>query len=250
VTGVSPPGNTRVPPGVDRVVQVEIWSDVVCPWCYIGKRRFEKALSRFEHADEVEVHWRSYELDPRAPARREGGSAEHLAAKYGLPVEVARERLAEMDRLAAVEGLDYDLAATTGGNTFDAHRLIHLGEEHGLGDAVKEALLHAYFVERVSVAEPDVLRQVGFAAGLDPAEVDDLLAGTRFADAVRADEAEATELGATGVPFFVIDRRFAVPGAQEDETFLAVLRRAWDKAHPIEVIAPPAGACEGDSCPV
>jgi predicted DsbA family dithiol-disulfide isomerase len=235
-------------------VQVEIWSDVVCPWCYIGKRRFEKALARFEHADEVEVHWRSFELDPRAPARREGDSAEHLAAKYGMPVEVARQRLAEMDRLAAEEGLDYELAETTGGNTFDAHRLIHLGEEHGVGDAVKEALLHAYFVERVPVSDADVLRRVGVGAGLDPGEVDELLGGSRFADAVRADEAEATELGATGVPFFVIDRAFGVPGAQDDETFLAILRRAWERSHPIEVIRTPAGgtaaACDGDSCPV
>lgn len=249
-----PAGNSWPGAGVQAPVKVEIWSDVVCPWCYIGKRRFEKALTRFEHADQVEVHWRSYELDPRAPVRREGSSAEHLAAKYGMPVEVARQRLAEMDRLAADEGLDYDLAETIGGNTFDAHRLIHLGEERGLGDAVKEALLHAYFVERVSVAEPAVLRRVGVAAGLDPDQVDEVVAGSRYAEAVRADEAEAIELGCTGVPFFVIDRKFAVPGAQDDDTFLAVLQRAWDRSQPIEVVRASAdgssGACEGDACPV
>lgn len=213
-------------------MRVEIWSDIVCPWCYIGKRRFEAALAGFEHADEVEVRWRSFELDPHAPFRRSGSTAEHLAAKYGMSVDDARARLTSLDELAAADGLDYDLAATQGGNTFAAHRLIHLANESGLdvGDRVKEALLHAYFVERRPVSEPDVLLEVGERAGLDRAEMSALLAGDRFAGDVRADEAEAAALGATGVPFFVFDRAFAVPGAQESEVFLQTLQRAWDRA--------------------
>jgi len=215
-------------------MQVEIWSDVVCPWCYIGKRRFESALARFEHAEEVEVRWRSFELDPRAPFRRDGTLAEHLAAKYGMSVEDAAARLESLDQLAAADGLDYDLAQTKGGNTFAAHRLIHLGNEQSLevGGQVKEALLHAYFVERRPVSEPDVLVEVGVRAGLDRAEVEAVLAGDRFAGEVRADEAEAAALGATGVPYFVFDRAFAVPGAQDSEVFLQTLRRAWDRSHP------------------
>jgi predicted DsbA family dithiol-disulfide isomerase len=229
---------------------VEIWSDVVCPWCYIGKRRFESALARFEHAGEVEVRWRSFELDPRAPARRPGDMASHLATKYGLSLEQARSRLAGMDELAAADGLPFNLAETKGGNTFTAHRLIHLGEQEGIGDAVKEALLRAYFIELEPVSEPAVLAKVGERAGLGRSEVAELLAGDRFADAVRADEAEAAELGATGVPFFVFDRAFAVPGAQDPEVFLSVLRRAWARSHsPAVVAAADDGpGCAGEAC--
>ena len=229
---------------------VEIWSDVVCPWCYIGKRRFEAALARFEHADEVEVRWRSFELDPQAPFLRSGTMAEHLAAKYGTTVEEAAGRLAHMDAMARAEGLDFDLARTRGGNTFAAHRLIHLAYERdaATGAAVKEALLRAYFVDLQPVSEPEVLVAVAVAAGLDRAEVEALLEGDRFAAEVRAEEAEAAALGATGVPFFVVDRAFAVPGAQDADTFLAVLRRAWDRRALTVVEAGPA--CDDDSCAI
>jgi predicted DsbA family dithiol-disulfide isomerase len=230
------------------------WTVVVCPWCYIGKRRFESALARFEHADEVQVQWRSFELDPNAPVQRAGSMAEHLAAKYGMTLDQAQTRLASMDQLAAAEGLTYRLAETKGGNTFTAHRLIHLGHQHGLGDAVKEALLHAYFVELLPVSEPDVLLSVGEQAGLDRDEIVALLESDRFADAVRADEVEAGELGATGVPFFVVDRAFAVSGAQDGEVFLQTLRRAWTKSHPPVVVAAAGdgagGQCEGDACAI
>lgn len=231
---------------------VEIWSDVVCPWCYIGKRRFESALARFDHADEVEVRWRSFELDPNAPFRRSGTMAEHLAAKYGMTVEQAGERLESLNQLAADDGLVYDLAATKGGNTLAAHRLIHLGYHHDAetGGRVKEALLYAYFTELQPVSEPEVLVEVGEKAGLDRSEVQDLLDGDRYTDEVRADEAEASSLGASGVPFFVFDRAFAVPGAQDPEVFLQTLHRAWDRAHPLEVVTAPGGVCEGDSCPI
>jgi predicted DsbA family dithiol-disulfide isomerase len=227
-------------------VRVEIWSDVVCPWCYIGKRRFESALRRFEHADEVEVQWRSFELDPRAPERRSGDAAGHLAAKYGMSQDQARARLRSLDELAAAEGLQYNLAETKGGNTFAAHRLIHLGTEHRVGDQVKEGLLHAYFIDLKPVSDPDVLAGVGEDAGLDRSEVVQLLAGDRFAGAVRADEAEASALGATGVPFFVFDRAFAVAGAQDSEVFLTALRQAWTQAHPRAVVGGAAG--EGPAC--
>jgi predicted DsbA family dithiol-disulfide isomerase len=252
ITGEVRRRNTSGACGVLLSMIVEIWSDVVCPWCYIGKRRFESALSRFEHAEEVEVRWRSFELDPRAPMRRTGDMAGHLAGKYGLTVEQARARLAGMDELAAAEGLAFNLAATQGGNTFTAHRLLHLGEEHGIGGAVKEALLQAYFIDLEPVGEPAVLAKVGEGAGLDGDEVAELLTGDRFAEAVRADEEEAATLGATGVPFFVFDRAFAVPGAQDAEVFLSVLRRAWDRSHlPVVVTAAGDGsACTGDACDI
>ncbi|HET9691544.1 MAG TPA: DsbA family oxidoreductase [Acidimicrobiales bacterium] len=236
-------------------MQVEIWSDVVCPWCYIGKRRFEKALAAFEHADQVEVVWKAFELDPNAPFARSRSMAEQLAAKYRRSVPQAEAMLASMDRAFAGEGLDVHLADTTGGNTFDAHRVLHLALEVGgpqLQGQVKEALLQAYFVEHRHVADPDVLREVAVAAGLPEAEVDATLADRdRYAEAVRAEEREAHELGSTGVPFFVIDRTFAVPGAQDVDTFLTVLRRSWERSHPqLVTVDPAAGACDGDSCAV
>lgn len=236
---------------------VEIWSDIVCPWCYIGKRRFERALEEFEHADQVEVQWRSFELDPHAPLRRSGNMAEHLASKYGTTVEEAAERLAQMDRLAEKEGLTYDLAHTKGGNTFAAHRLIHLGYEKdaATGAALKEALLEAYFVDLRPIAEPAVLQEIAVRAGLDPDDVVEVLQGDKFAAEVRQDETEAASLGCNGVPFFVFDRAFAVSGAQDPDTMLAVLRRTWDRAHPAleRVEGDPSSSgnsCDDDSCSI
>ena len=216
---------------VGRRMQVDIWSDVVCPWCYIGKRRFEKAVAGFEEAAAVEVRWHSFELDPRAPRRRPGSMAEHIAAKYGGSVEGASGRLRAMDEMAAAEGLRYDLARTQGGNTFDAHRLIQLGASEGPGvaAAMEEALFAAYFTECLPIGEHEVLATAARVAGLDGDEVGDVLASDRFAAEVRRDEAEAAALGCTGVPFFVVDGALAVPGAQDPDTFLRVLRRAWDR---------------------
>jgi predicted DsbA family dithiol-disulfide isomerase len=225
----------------------------VCPWCYIGKRRFESALAQFEHNDQVDVRWRSFELDPNAPFRRPGRMAEHLARKYGMSVEQAEDRLESMNRLAAEEGLGYDLARTQAGNTFDAHRLIHLGYEQGAetGAAVKEALLKAYFVDLEPISEPDVLQRIGESVGLDTAEVRSVLESDRFAVDVRNDEADAADLGCTGVPFFVFDRAFAVPGAQHPDTFLATMRRAWSRSHPVEVLPSADGVvCTDDTCPI
>ena len=233
---------------------VEIWSDIVCPWCYIGKRRFEAALARFEHADGVEVRWRSFELDPHAPFRRSGDMAEHLAAKYGMSVPEAEGRLESLNRMAAQEGLRYDLRRTKGGNTFAAHRLLHLAYEKdsATGGALKEALLEAYFVDLLPISEPDVLTEIGVSVGLDRDEVARLLESDRFAGEVRREEAEAAALGCTGVPFFVFDRAFAVPGAQDADTFLATLRRAWDRSHPVmETISQGDGpACTDESCAI
>jgi predicted DsbA family dithiol-disulfide isomerase len=232
---------------------VEIWSDIVCPWCYIGKRRFEAALSRFEHADEVEVRWRSFELDPNASAHRPGRMADHLAAKYGMTVEEAEQRLQGLNRLAAADGLSYDLARTKGGNTLAAHRLIHLAYEKDAetGAALKEALLAAYFTDLRPVGDPDVLIEVAVEVGLDRDEVVAVLASDRYTAEVRRDEAEAATLGCTGVPFFVIDRAFAVPGAQDVDTFLISLQRAWERSHPVLQTVSGAGgeACSADGCP-
>jgi predicted DsbA family dithiol-disulfide isomerase len=216
---------------------VDVWSDVVCPWCYIGKRRFEAALEGFEHRDDVTVLWHSFELDPEAPPVAEGRSAERLAAKYGMSVEEASARQAEITALAAQDGLTYDLAESRGGNTFDAHRLIHLAAEHGLGDAVMERLMNAYFSEREAIGDPDTLQRLAVEAGLPAEEVREVLEGERYADAVRADERAATQIGVRGVPFFVLGRKYGVSGAQPAEVLLQALQQAWD-----EVAGPPVNA--------
>jgi predicted DsbA family dithiol-disulfide isomerase len=209
-------------------VQVEVWSDVVCPWCYLGKRRLESALSQFPHAEAVEVVWRSFELDPSAPRRREGTAAEHLAAKYGMSSEQVEASWARLTSLAEAEGLEYHLDRTQGGSSFDAHRLIQLGLERGMQDAVKERLFRAYFSESVPIGEREELARLAVEAGLAEDEVVDVLAGDAFADAVRADERRAAMLGIGGVPFFAVDGRYAVSGAQSSEHLLHALTVAWD----------------------
>jgi predicted DsbA family dithiol-disulfide isomerase len=208
-------------------VLVEIWSDVVCPWCYIGKRRFEKARASFAHP--VEVVWRSYELNPNAPPVRDGSTVERIARKYGITVEQAVAQYERITDLAAAEGLDYHLDRARSGRSFDAHRLLHLARERGIQDAVKERLLAGYLQEGVAIGLPSELAPLAVSAGLDADEVEAVLAGDTYGEAVRAEEARADELGCTGVPFFVIDGRFAIPGAQDPDTILAVLERAWQK---------------------
>jgi predicted DsbA family dithiol-disulfide isomerase len=235
-------------------MQVDIFSDVVCPWCAIGKRRFEAALGRFEHADEIEVVWRAFELDPNAPARREGDYADRLARKYGMSREHAVAAHENLTATAAAEGLDFHFDRAQPGNTFDAHRLLHYARETGPGlqDALKERLLLAYFTEGEAIGDPETLVRLAAEVGLDRQQCAEILASDRYAAAVRADEREAHELEVTGVPFFVVDGKFGIPGAQDAETILGVLRRAWAKSHPLEMAEVPAagGACDGDSCAI
>jgi predicted DsbA family dithiol-disulfide isomerase len=208
-------------------VLVEIWSDVVCPWCYIGKRRFEKARASFDHP--VEVVWRSYELNPGAPPVRDGSSVERIARKYGITVDEAATQYERITDLAAAEGLDYHLDRARSGRSFDAHRLLHLARERGIQDAVKERFLAGYLEEGVAIGLPSELAPLAVSAGLDADDVDAVLAGDTYGDAVRADEARADEIGVSGVPFFVIDGRFAIPGAQDPDTILATFERAWQR---------------------
>lgn len=228
-------------------MQVEIWSDVVCPWCYIGKRRFERAVASFGHP--VEVLWRSFELDPNAPPVRPGSSLERVARKYGMTVDEAERQHQRITGLAAAEGLDYHLDRARSGRSFDAHRLLHLAAERGVQDAVKERLLAGYLQEGVAIGLPEELAPLAVSGGLDADEVAAVLAGDAYTDAVRADEAQALEVGITGVPFFVIDGRFAISGAQDPETILAVLNRAWPVPTPVVVVGTDASVrCDGDVC--
>ena len=236
-------------------VDVEIWSDVVCPWCYVGKRQFEAALDKFAHADQVTVAWRSFELDPTSPPEVGMSMDLILQRKYGMSEEQARAANGRMTSLAGELGLEYHLDRARAGNTFDAHRLIHLAATHGLGDAVKERLLAAYFTEGRSIGDRVTLASLAEEAGLERAEVEATLGGEAFADEVRADESRATALGATGVPFFVIDGTYGVAGAQGTEVLLSALERAWSESHPLTVVDPTGrgpddGPCADGVCAV
>jgi len=227
-------------------MKVEIWSDVVCPWCYIGKRRFESALARFEHRDDVDVVWRSFELDPSAPARRTGDPAERLADKYGMSREQAVASQDRLTQMAEGEGLAFHFENAQSGNTFDAHRLLHLASERGLQDELKERLFRAYFSEGEAIGETETLVRLGAEVGLDAAEAGAVLGSNTYAEEVRVEEQEARELGINGVPFFVVDRRCGVSGAQPADALLLVLERAWAETHP-KLLLTPAGVGASDS---
>ncbi len=234
-------------------MKVEIWSDVVCPWCYVGKRQFEAALTKFDHADQVSVEWRSFELDPNAPRVDDVPMKQVLQRKYGMTEEQADQANRRMTDLAAGLGLEYHLDRVQRGNTFDAHRIIHLAAEHGGGDAMKERLLAAYFTEGRPVGDIDTLAQLAAEVGLDAGEVAATLHSDRYAADVRDDEAMASALGASGVPFFVIDGTYGVSGAQGADVLLQAMERAWAESHPVMVIAGGSddqAACADGSCPV
>ncbi|HVW31313.1 MAG TPA: DsbA family oxidoreductase [Acidimicrobiia bacterium] len=232
-------------------MEIEIWSDVVCPWCYVGKRNFETALARFEHRDEVTVRWRSFELDPSAPTERTGRYTVHLARKYGMSEAQAQRSIDTMTETGARAGVVLDFERARPGNTFDAHRLLHLAVGHGRQDALKERLFRATFTDGEPIGDRATLGRLAAEVGLPAGEVAAALDDGAYADDVRADEELAMELGISAVPYFVIDRKFGIPGAQPPDVILQVLNRAWAKLQPVT----PAGggaepACDGDACPI
>ncbi|MFI7387690.1 DsbA family oxidoreductase [Streptomyces sp. NPDC049813] len=235
-------------------MRVEIWTDINCPFCYIGKARFEQALDVFPHKDEVEVVHRSFELDPTVPKGDTGLVVPHIAQKYGISEEQAAANERGLGEQAGDLGLPYLTAGRDYGNSFDLHRLLHLARAKGVQDAMIDALYRGNFAERDSVfADEEHVVRLAVAAGLDEAEVRAVLADpAAYADEVRADEREAAELGATGVPFFVLDRRYGVSGAQPAEVFTQALTQAWENRSPLTVLDGAAGgdACGPDGCAV
>lgn len=237
-----------------RTLTVEVWSDVACPWCWIGKRRFAQALHQFPHRDHVDVVWRSYQLSPGTPTGPGRPEVEALAEMKGLPREQVEQMFAHVTGVAAEVGLRYDFARTLAFNTFDAHRLLHLAREAGgagLVEATMEALFAAHFEQGVDLGAEGALvavaAQAGFAAhGWDATRVATALAGDDGAAAVRDDLATAQGLGVTGVPFFVVDRRYAVSGAQPAAVFTQLLEAGWREANPL--VAVTGEVCGDGSC--
>lgn len=211
-------------------MQVEIWSDVVCPWCYLGKRRFERALESFGHRDEVEVVYRSFELDPEAPAGVTKPTIQVLATKYRMGVQQAYDAQRQMEQRAAADGLEFRMEELLSGNTRDAHRLLQLAKDRGVQAELAERLHRAYFTEQESIFDHASLTGIAVSAGLDRDEVTRVLGSNEYTDAVETDEAMAQALGANAVPLFIIDRRYGISGAQSPEVITQTLEQAWAEA--------------------
>jgi predicted DsbA family dithiol-disulfide isomerase len=225
-------------------LRIDIWSDIACPWCYVGKRRLEQALERFPERPSVEVHWRAFELNPAAPREsNDGPYAERLAKKYGSSVREAQARIEHLTQVAKGDGLTLDFERIRPGNTFDAHRVLSYAGDVGMQDAVKEHFLRGYLSEGEAIGDPDVVLRLATHAGLNAERVSAILGSDAHAREVRADEAEAQRQGIHGVPFFLVAGRYALSGAQPPEILLRALRQAWT-----ELDGKPVGLAEGAVC--
>ncbi len=233
-------------------MKVEIWSDYVCPFCYIGKRKFEAGLQQFLNKEAVEVVYKSFELDPNA--RRDGNPGVHdmLAAKYGMSREQAVENTNNVTLQAKALGLDYYFDRTIQTNTFDAHRLTHFAASKGKHEEMTERLLKAHFTDTLHIGDHDTLADLAEEIGLDRTEVLHVLTSEAYVYEVREDEQEAGGLGVSGVPFFVINRKYAISGAQPSEVFLEALQKAWDEDHSLTVLGGSAdgAVCTEDGCSI
>jgi predicted DsbA family dithiol-disulfide isomerase len=229
-------------------MQIDIWSDIACPWCYVGKRRFEQAMAQFANRDDVTVTWRSFELDPSAPATHDEPQAQLLARKYGVPVAQAEAMNARMTAAAAEEGLEFHFDRVKVGNTFDAHRLTHLASTDGKQDAMKERLMRAYLTEGEAIGRPEVLERLATDVGLDVDRVRAVLASDEFANDVRQDERQARELGISGVPFFVLGGKYGVSGAQSADLLLEAIGQAYAETTPTVTMLGGGDACGPDGC--
>ncbi|WP_276089211.1 DsbA family oxidoreductase [Pedobacter sp. JY14-1] len=207
-------------------MKVDIWSDIRCPFCYIGKRKFEAALEQFEHKDKIEVEWHSFELDPNLQNSTES-PAQYLADRYGRPVEWAMEMQENVSKTASEAGLQFNLDHSVVANSFDAHRLIQMAKADGLGDSVEESLFKAHFTDGKDISDHSELESIGASIGLDAFAIKTMLQGTDFSTEVRADEQMAAQIGIHSVPFFIFNQKLAVSGAQAPETFLGAMRQAW-----------------------
>jgi predicted DsbA family dithiol-disulfide isomerase len=234
-------------------MKIEVWSDFACPFCYIGKQRLENALEQFAHRDQVEVVFKSFELDPRAPQTVEHDVHHMLAAKYGMTRDKAIAMNKNLTDQAKEVGLNFHMDTMKLTNTFDAHRLTHFAAKKGKQNDIIKELFQAYFTDSLLLGDHNILADLAQKAGLNRTETLTMLAGNDYAADVRADEEEAQQLGVTGVPFFVIDRKYAVSGAQPTEVFLKTLETIWQENQPLKVIGndgdtTDSGVCQDGTC--
>lgn len=226
-------------------MKVEIWSDVMCPFCYIGKRNFEKALNEFSDKNEIEIEWKSFQLDPTIPKLfdRKLNVYEYLAERKGMSLEQSKKMHEHVTETAKKVGLNYDFDKAVIANSFDAHKFIQLAKTKGLGDEAEEGLFKAYFIEGKDIANPEILILLGKELGLDEDEIASALSSEEFTTRVNQDINEAAQIGVTGVPFFVFERKYAVSGAQPIETFLNALKQSYSASKNEGETCTPGGGC-------
>jgi len=212
-------------------LKVQIWSDVMCPFCYIGKRKIEEALTQFENKDSIEIEWKSFELDPSFKATPNESIADHLADKYGRDRDWAESMLENTTQTAKSNGLDFHFEKSILANSLNAHRLIHLAKKHNLANELEELLFKAYFTEGKNVNDWNTLQEIGQKTGLPVDEIKQLINTDIYTKDVRQDQQEAQKIGVTGVPFFVFDNKYAISGAQPTEVFLKTLDKAWEEGN-------------------
>jgi len=233
-------------------MKIEIWSDFSCPFCYIGKKRFEQALSKFNHADEVDVVYKAYQLNPMAEKTMEGNAYEAFAKSHHMTLDEAKNRLDGITQNAKTVGLDYryDLMQMT--NSYDAHRLAKWANQFALEAKLTDRLMKAYFTEGYNLAEIDTLVQLATEVGLKGDEARKILVDNQYSSDVRNEINEAKRIGVQGVPFFVVNRKYGISGAQQEEYFLAALEQIWEEDHPLETLhdEDEAGFCTDESCSV
>lgn len=230
-------------------MKVEVWSDIACPFCYIGKRRFEAGLEKFAHKDEIEVVYRSFQLNPDAEKHPTQDAYDHVAEKYGITREKSIAMHANLVQQAAELGLTYNFETAIPANSLDAHRLIHYAGRYGKRTDAAEGLFKAYFTDGKPIGNIETLVTIAAEIGLDPADARAVLEGTEFKAEVEAECREASQLGANGVPFYVINRKYAVSGAQQSELFLDVLNKSWEEEKPLIVLDPSSmGRATGQVC--
>jgi predicted DsbA family dithiol-disulfide isomerase len=231
-------------------LRIDIWSDVVCPFCYIGKKRLENVARKA--GIDIEVHWHSYELDPNSPATHDSSNTVRLARKYGKTIEQMEQLQQQMAEMARDEGIDFQWQKAQSGNSFNAHRMIHLADSHGLADAAEEAFFYAYMTEGLPIGERDVVEQIAARIGLPANEVKAVLDSDHFTDEVRQDEEIARQqLGISGVPFFIFNQQIGLSGAQPREVFLQALQQAASMDSNADKIKnTTAPVCKDDACEI
>ena len=226
-------------------MEINIWSDVRCPFCYIGKRKFETALEKFSHKDKLKIIWKSFELDPNLKTNTNVNAVEHLAQVKGISKAQSEGMQQQVSNIAKEIGLDFNFENMVVANSFNAHRLIQLAKLKYLGNEIEEALFKAYFMEGKNIDDDETLINIGLSIGLNNIELKELFTSDKFSKEVRQDEMQATHLGINGVPFFVLNNKYAVSGAQSPEIFLDVLETAWKE---FETENSTLIITEGESC--
>jgi predicted DsbA family dithiol-disulfide isomerase len=232
---------------MENTLKVQIWSDVMCPFCYIGKRRIEGALANFEHKDNVEIEWKSFQLDASFKASADDNIVDHLAVKYGKDKAWAQEMVDNMTQNAKNSGLDFHFEKAILANSHNAHRLLHLAKKYNLGNELKELLLKAYLTEGKDVNNLETLSTLGQEVGLEKTIVEEVLHSDAYSDEVNNDIATAQNIGVQGVPFFVFDNKYAISGAQPEEVFMETLEKVWEEKSSMSNVKV-VNTKEGDSC--